>query len=560
MELCNVPETDFVTVVTVGVGDEKNTEEQNEVEEASTFVTVLTIGDGSRKEEEICEEVLVYRLPGERLGFGLKFEGGTKTSECVRRLFIQSCAPDSPASRVQSTWGSLVEGDEVLQIDAQPVKTMTRIDCVRCLKDSNVVIKLLVKHNAQPVTDLDETDRAENLPLVVKAEKKRIPPPPPVPPRKVSRKKEGTIVPPRGFADEEAENNSAEKTEKPERIPSSPRNMSRTRPEQPPPRIRDRRSSDGSSGPPDAEVYLDLLSHELEYGLRAESESDDTGSTISTVMDKQFSCFSERCSIASDSIPSTPTAIQKQMDLTKVLNPFEILEMEFESNNNDYLLNKLASTQDIFAEIAKTKSKNIEPKEITPVQPENFLDAHLSYGNEEVRTILREEHAIWEDDKIKEMNKINKQEVPKPTPRKCYAKRGLPPSPPQREDLEKPILPRLVNLIPKTPTKDTDEPKFDSRLIKSLDDDSEPPSLDKFENFPPSSFEENSYLSLDIVSLEKISDFRPSIEGCGTDDCEQMCGDSIDDEKYFIFKWSSSGQLATIGEDEEFESSDINSR
>ncbi|KDR13786.1 hypothetical protein L798_12081, partial [Zootermopsis nevadensis] len=108
---------------------------------AEEYVTVLSVGceapDGA-------EDVLVYRLPGERLGFGLKFEGGTSTSEKVRRLFIQSCAPDSPASRAHCSWGSLQEGDEVLQIDSVPVTAMTRLDCVRSLKESNVVIKLLV--------------------------------------------------------------------------------------------------------------------------------------------------------------------------------------------------------------------------------------------------------------------------------------------------------------------------------------------------------------------------------------------------------------------------------
>lgn len=95
---------------------------------AESFVTVLSIGTGSKRapveENEKTEnddidpahpeeEVEVYRLPGERLGFGLKFEGGNKTSECVRRLFIQSCAEQSPASRTKCTWGNLGEGDEV---------------------------------------------------------------------------------------------------------------------------------------------------------------------------------------------------------------------------------------------------------------------------------------------------------------------------------------------------------------------------------------------------------------------------------------------------------------
>lgn len=148
---------DFVTVVAV---------EGASVED---FVTVLSVGceapDGA-------EDVLVYRLPGERLGFGLKFEGGTSTSEKVRRLFIQSCAPDSPASRARCSWGSLQEGDEVLEIDSVPVSAMTRLDCVRSLKDSHVVLKLLVRHPA----------------------------PPPVPPRRKTQSA-GVLGPPTAFAD-----------------------------------------------------------------------------------------------------------------------------------------------------------------------------------------------------------------------------------------------------------------------------------------------------------------------------------------------------------------------
>ena len=35
------------------------------------------------------EEITIARRPGEKLGFGLRFEGGGRASECVRRLYIQ---------------------------------------------------------------------------------------------------------------------------------------------------------------------------------------------------------------------------------------------------------------------------------------------------------------------------------------------------------------------------------------------------------------------------------------------------------------------------------------
>lgn len=119
MDVAKGTAEEFVTVVSVG---SQPTSE--------SFVTVLSIGNGKGDDDDdvvdglgksaangidghLEEEVEVYRLPGERLGFGLKFEGGNKTSERVRRLFVQSCAEQSPASRAKCTWGTLGEGDEV---------------------------------------------------------------------------------------------------------------------------------------------------------------------------------------------------------------------------------------------------------------------------------------------------------------------------------------------------------------------------------------------------------------------------------------------------------------
>lgn len=98
---------EFVTVVSVG-----------QPKHVESFVTVLSIGTKNQEQTNnndkyLDEEVEVYRLPGEKLGFGLKFEGGNKTAEKVRKLFIQSCAEQSPASRVKCSWGSLGERDEV---------------------------------------------------------------------------------------------------------------------------------------------------------------------------------------------------------------------------------------------------------------------------------------------------------------------------------------------------------------------------------------------------------------------------------------------------------------
>lgn len=122
MDVAKGTTEDFVTVVSVGSQPA-----------SENFVTVLSIGNGKKSDAgessvsskngatngmdvHLEEEVEVFRLPGERLGFGLKFEGGNKTSERVRRLFVQSCAEQSPASRAKCSWGTLGEGDEVMMI------------------------------------------------------------------------------------------------------------------------------------------------------------------------------------------------------------------------------------------------------------------------------------------------------------------------------------------------------------------------------------------------------------------------------------------------------------
>lgn len=192
-------ESEFVTVVAVEAGATNNTtttttpttngvvpiDQEADANTASAFVTVLNI----TSDQPVTEEVLVYRLPGERLGFGLKFEGGIKTQEKVKRLFIQSCAVDSPASRAKCSWGSLQEGDEVLAIDGAAVNQMTRLDCVQCLKESHVVLNLVVSHV--------ENSAPASAPTVVSEMVKATPPspppqppppPPPIPPRKGPRR------------------------------------------------------------------------------------------------------------------------------------------------------------------------------------------------------------------------------------------------------------------------------------------------------------------------------------------------------------------------------------
>ncbi|XP_026849610.1 uncharacterized protein LOC6601960 [Drosophila persimilis] len=260
---------------------------------SSSFITVLTINEMEllqqrRQQEEQQnhpqkivvegEDVTVYRLPGERLGFGLKFQGGTRNTELVQKLYIQSCAAESPASKVATSWGHLREGDEIVSIDGREVCQMTRIDCVRCLKDS-VAIKLIVRngHGQKPPSEEDQ-QQLEQLSITLNAQP---PPPPPVPPRKLVKRQ-----------------NSREPPAQPNQV-----QLVIEKPLTP---------------PPDAEYYINLFAESMKAG----SESDDTASTISTVIDK----FSMGSNYSSDTDVASSL---NGHDLAKVLKPFTLLEEEF---------------------------------------------------------------------------------------------------------------------------------------------------------------------------------------------------------------------------------------
>lgn len=482
----NAETENFVTVVSVGNEPPVKTDQPPTDLNGSGYVTVLTIGDNDSK--DVTEEVLVYRLPGERLGFGLKFEGGTKASEFVKRLFIQSCAADSPASRVKSSWGKLSEGDEVLKIDGIPVNSMTRIDCVRCLKDSNVVIKLLVRHFAE-VKNVQKARSVEDIPLVISAEKKRIPPPPPpVPPRKIPRK----------FMKSHQENkenqeinnnpvptsrhiNEASKAKKFQ----SPRSSGRASYSPDIPR-RDRRFSDGSLGPPDAEVYINLISQESTQSL---SESDDTGSTISTVIDRLSSFPTTTTSSFAGSLPSTPTSVQKQLDLTNLLN-FEDEEI---TSQKPVTITPLTKDE-------PDKGQNDEDG--VPLQPPSyFQDAPLSYGNEDMRVIETNEM-----DQVKKNEDNNVTRKPPVPPRSRDLVNGIDREKSiHDENMNIPSLPRLVDFLPKASTKENIE------VMKLFLDNER------------RDFNDEYYFDMDMYNADDI----------------------------YSSKWSISPQLTTIGEVEE---------
>lgn len=355
---------DFVTIVPVGEG-------RPPVRDPS-FVTVLTVGAAAG-----AAEVIVRRPRGERLGLGLKFEGGSAAAEKVRRLLVQSCAEASPAANASAPWGKLIPGDEILAIDGESVCNLTRIDCVRRLKDSDETLTLLVRHFEQDgKSERNTMDVIESL-INSKHSSEIVRPttlPPPVPPRKLGKKNsfkdKQTLqtVGEQNFSNNEnqsecqvnGKHNGISTITKLSRKSSFDSHILRQSKEGiaylkkgSPEEVRRlvRRLSDGKAMPPEAEVYIDLLSTEWERCLvLADAESDDTSSSISTVVDRLGSMASS----VENSIPSTPTMQPKTIDIQKVLNCIEnidtnilkdmtskrFLEKRIEINNESKLTDK----------------------------------------------------------------------------------------------------------------------------------------------------------------------------------------------------------------------------
>lgn len=121
------PPPKFVTVLAVngGLSEPPPPPAPAMTMEAPDYVGggVVCLSSSGFVEEVAC----VARRPGEKLGFGLKFDGGTETDRPVQRLFIQCCAESSPAAQVRCSWGRLVEADQIVQIDGDDIRTLTRL-------------------------------------------------------------------------------------------------------------------------------------------------------------------------------------------------------------------------------------------------------------------------------------------------------------------------------------------------------------------------------------------------------------------------------------------------
>ncbi|XP_068626668.1 uncharacterized protein bbg isoform X2 [Battus philenor] len=515
---------EFITIVPVGEG--------KPAVKASNFVTVLTVDAAPG-----AAEIIVQRPRGARLGLGLKFEGGSAAAEKVRRLLVQSCAEDSPAASACAPWGKLIPGDEILAIDGVSVSELTRIDCVRRLKDSDETLKLLVRHfDPNEKSELNKMDSMEELlnsnqtPDV----NMQINLPPPVPPRKLGKKNSfkdkqtlQTVGEQNALVNIDSAHkqcsNDKESLVTSQHVVSSITKLSRKSSfdshihrqnkegiaclkKGSPDEVRRlvRRLSDGKVMPPEADVYIDLLSSEWERCLvMADAESDDTGSSISTVVDRLGSMASS----VENSIPSTPIMQPKSFDIQKVLNCIENIDSNIlkDMTNSKFLekgmdLKKELKKLDNHTNGLESVIQNTQIKEDSLIQQKkqkqvndrnnNYTIQNTSRKTDSTETIKHEQVDVQSD---------TTAEKPKPMPRNTKIERSV--SEKKRKPVPLPeILPPPVPEPLLTPTKKTcieswlqrSEAEMNNKMDEKFDENITPEVLPRLIDFvPKTQFKDN---------------------------------------------------------------------
>lgn len=516
---------EFITIVPVGEGKPAVKE--------SDFVTVLSVGAAAG-----AAEVVVQRPRGARLGLGLKFEGGSAAAEKVRRLLVQSCAEDSPAANACAPWGKLIPGDEILAIDGVSVSDLTRIDCVRRLKDSDETLKLLVRHfdsnekcKMDPVEELLTMNQNTDINMQITL-------PPPVPPRKLGKKnsfkdkqtlqtvgEQNALI---NIDGQKQSSNDKEGLVTSQHVISNVTKLSRKSSfdshihrqnkegityfkKGSPDEVRRlvRRLSDGKVMPAEAEVYIDLLSNEWERCLvMADAESDDTGSSISTVVDRLGSMASS----VENSIPSTPIMQPKTFDIQKVLNCIENIDSNIlkDMTNGKFIEDEINLKKEFKKienntnglTVSEKSPKNTQTKDDTKMQFKKEIQVNDKNNNYTVApcNLPKGENAEPNKKEQTEVKQDVAAEKPKPMPRNTKVERSA------SEKKRKPIpLPEtLPPPVPEpllTPTKKTcietwlqrSEAEMNNKIDDKYDENIVPEALPRLIDFvPKTQFKENS--------------------------------------------------------------------
>ncbi|KAF2360493.1 PDZ domain [Trinorchestia longiramus] len=341
------------------------TEEENSGKSAKS--AFRSDSEKDPKPRTVCEKVVVLRLPGEKLGLGLKFDGGWGCNDLVRRVFIESIAVDSPGSRASLPWGQLCSGDQILNIEGVPVSDMTRLQCVTALRDSHVKVTIGVLKGNGVVPVLDDGPSNLNRSSETNRNERNNLPPPPLPPRCNSGKDPGR--PSKDGIFHEVISNS-----QPIQyfVPDSP----------------------AAPMPPAAFVYLDLLAEEEEERRgRCGSESDETGSSASTVVDRLSLSSSTTVSRNSSFNASTDGVRYNKIDLMSALSQFEILEQEFERDPLEPSSSRNSAVNETYPNAAATRGRRHLIRSLS-LSPGTYKDQFNKIQRKDDELRRRSKHAI----------------------------------------------------------------------------------------------------------------------------------------------------------------------
>ncbi|GFN83476.1 PDZ domain-containing protein 2 [Plakobranchus ocellatus] len=125
----------------VGTGAEAEQTADTNVLQDSGFDGSLLVSDRAGLSQHY---VSLERLPGENLGMVLAIEGDQDNQRPVEAVLVRSVTPGGAASRAGGGGTSIQVGDEVREVDGQPLTELTHDQCITLFQDmpDNVVLTI----------------------------------------------------------------------------------------------------------------------------------------------------------------------------------------------------------------------------------------------------------------------------------------------------------------------------------------------------------------------------------------------------------------------------------
>ncbi|XP_076305327.1 uncharacterized protein LOC143222563 isoform X2 [Tachypleus tridentatus] len=416
----------FVTVVNVNdnictvLGGESevsrgSTEFTKDNHNQGNFVSVLQVNsDDNEKFKHDCniEEVTIYRVPDEKLGMALKFEGGVDVTKNVSKIYIQSLGEGTPAARAVCTIKPLQAGDEILMIQGREVSELTRFDCITILREATNSVKLMVNHhfpnevnhkekNVTPLTQNLDNNKINSKHIKPEKERKKGFAPS-IPPRKVNKcSRIFRFV-------QNKQDCSEENSDKQVILANQPREDLRRSFQNMNNQASELSDIDNSVNPRD----FTKNKHQIDENVTV---SDDIAGKW--IFDKHTKINKSKtlCSSSKKTFgESTGNSIRENdekkihqnFNLQQVLFPFEKLERELDEGN----LSETSELSHDFLKYDFTCKKDLEITENTPIDPPVSFQDKVRTGHEESKVSLQSSVVLTGSPKILETFNLSSEE------------------------------------------------------------------------------------------------------------------------------------------------------